>query len=247
MGDKKYAKLKPAKMGFRFLELLPEKRRALLSDALDTLTRDMGASWNTRVAGKEIFWINLWQDEEDTDGSHDIMEISDQTIAKSLYKWCRRAVRKYCPTQAIMDGYGFVVNPHGSRHQVWHIDYTTDAAVVWIPMTPLTDKNATQYITLPRKTPKDLLEQVASDVDKVDVDAIAAGVDYLFVQQIIAKPMSVLYMGRGTIHRGIANSGPDHRVAFYISVHFIKDYKNNYPYSSESAGASESDIETFGK
>jgi len=89
------------------------------------------------------------------------------------------------------------------------------------------------------------LEQVASDVDEVDVDALARGVDYLIVQQVVAKPMSILYMGRGTIHRGIRNTGKDHRVAFFISVHFIKDYEKNYPYDSDSLRASEPSIESF--
>jgi len=245
MGDKKYIKLNPAKMGFKFRGVVPPKWQSILLDALEALKRDMGASWNSRLLEKEIFWLNVWQDEDDLENDSDIMKISDPEIAKALDKWCRKAVHKYCAQNAIIDGYGFVVNPIGSQPQVWHIDYTTDVAVVWIPMTPFTEKNATQYITLPSDTPKDVLEQVASDVDEVDVDALARGVDYLIVQQVVAKPMSVLYMGRGTIHRGIRNTGKDHRVAFFISVHFIKDYEKNYPYDSDSLRASEPSIESF--
>ncbi len=122
--------------------------------------------------------------------------------------------------------------PVGSKPQVWHVDYTTDAAAIWIPLTQFTDRNATQFITLPADTPEDALEAVASNVDHVDVDALARHVDHLQVHQIVAKPMSVLYMGRGTIHRGITNSGDDNRISFYISAHFIRDYAV-YPYVAD--------------
>ncbi len=143
--------------------------------------------------------MNIWQ--EDDEG--DAMELSDKRLAAELHAWCEKATGLYAETGAIMDGYGFVVNPVGSKPQVWHVDYTTDAAAIWIPLTQFTDRNATQFITLPADTPEDALEAVASNVDHVDVDALARQVDHLQVHQIVAKPMSVLYMGRGTIHRGI--------------------------------------------
>ena len=142
-----------------------------------------------------------------------------------------------------MDGYGFVVNPVGSKPQAWHVDYTTDAAAIWIPMTQFTEKNATQFITLPPDTPHEVLEGIASDVDSVDVDAIAKGVPHYHVQQIVAQPMSILYMERGTIHRGVANIGEDHRIAFYVSAHFIKNY-DAYPYYMDTS--SEADVVVFG-
>jgi len=249
MSDKKYVKLNPKKMGFKFRGVVPPKRQSLLFDAFESLKKDMGASWNSRFEAKEIFWINIWQDEDDIEEDRDIREISDRKIATALDKWCRQATRKYCERKAIIDGYGFVVNPKGTQHhQPWHVDYTTDAAAIWIPLTPFTDKNATQYITLPSGTSEDVLEQVASDVDAVDIDALMRELDCLIVQQVVAKPMSILYMGRGTIHRGIPNTGEDDRVLFYISVHFIKDYDKNYPYEQESLqGVSESGVVTFEK
>jgi hypothetical protein len=175
-----------------------------------------------------------------------MVRLSDPDLAKALDKWCRKAVRKYCERRAIMDGYGFVINPKGSlKYQPWHIDYTTDAATIWVPMRPLTDKNATEYLTLPPNTPWEVLEQLASYVDEVDMGALACRVDYLIMNQIVAKPMSMFYMGRGTIHRGIPNTGEDDRVVFYISVHFIKDYENNYPYDADSLHDYEPSVTTF--
>ena len=249
MADEKYVRLNVKKMGFKFRGVVKPKRQSLLYAALETARRDMGASWKSRVAAKEIFWLNIWQEEEDIAGESDMMKLSDPKVAKALDKWCRKAVRKYCERKALIDGYGFVVNPKGTRrHQPWHVDYTTDAAAIWIPMTPFTEKNATQYIALPSHTPRELLEQVASDVDEVDVDALVRELGSVIVQQAIAEPMSILYMGRGTIHRGVPNTGDEDRVVFYISVHFIKDYEKNYPYEHESLeGVSESDVVTFEK
>jgi len=247
MGDKKYVKLNPKNMGVTFLGVLPPKRQSLLLDTLRILKRAMRAGWASRLAAKEIFWLNLWQDEDDIEDDSEIMAISDQKIAKALDKWCRKATRKFCGRRAILDGYGFVVNPLGSQHQLWHGDYTTDAAVVWIPITPFTDKNAVQCITLPQDTPKAILEAIASNVDEVDVNMVAHGVDYLIVQQMVAPPMSVLYMGRGTIHRGVPNTGREHRIAFFLSVHFIKDYDKNYPYKSHGLESSEPGVAIFGK
>jgi hypothetical protein len=240
MSDAKYVRLDPSKMGFRYLGRVPPQRQQMLFDLFATLKKQMGKEWTSRLSAKEIFWLNIWQGE----GDDDMMAVADPKLARTLDRWCRTAVRKYCEPGAIMDGYGFVVNPVGSKPQVWHVDYSTDCAAIWIPITPFTDKNATQFVTLPANTPKDLIEQVAQNVDEVDIDALARGVDHLLVQQIAARPMSVLLMGRGTIHRGVANAGKDHRVAFYISVHFIKDHAKNYPYPF--AGFSEPSVVVFG-
>ncbi len=226
MSDEKYFKLDPARMGFRFLGAVPSETQPILKRAFQILKRDMGAGWDTQLAQKEIFWLNVWQDRNE---AGEMMALSDKKVAGALDAWSRAAVSQYCEAGAIIDGYGFVVNPVGSKPQIWHVDYTTDAAAIWVPMTPFTEKNATQFITLPADTPDEVLEEIASDVDSVNVRAIAKGVAHYRVQQIAAQPMSVLYMERGTIHRGVANTGKDHRVAFYVTVHFIKNYEN-YPY-----------------
>ena len=248
MADETYVKLNPAKMGYKVCGTVPPEQQSMLFEAFESLKTNMGSRrWNYRLRSKKIFWINIWQeDEDDIEAKTRTVEISEPRIARALGKWCRQAVRKYCEPNAIMDGYGLIVNPKGTRYnQTWHIDSTTDAAAIWIPLTPFTEKNATQYITLPPDTPDDVLERVAANVDEVNFPALARKVDRLIVQQAIADPMSVLYMGRGTIHRGIRNVGEDDRIAFFISVHFIKDYEKNYPYRSESLRRYESSVGAF--
>ena len=220
MDDRDYVKLRPELMGFRYVGTVPQDARPLLTRAYEDLKRSMGARWDAQIAEKEICWMNVWQEDEEGDS----MELSDKALAKELHDWCLKASEAFAEKGAIMDGYGFVVNPIGSKQQVWHVDYTTDAAAIWIPLTQFTDRNATQFITLPETTPEEALEKVASNVDAVDVDALARSVDHFQVHQIVARPMSVLYMGRGTIHRGISNSGDENRISCYISRHCIRDY-----------------------
>jgi len=228
MHDRDYVKLQPAQMGFRYVGSVPADARPLLTRAYESLKRDMGPKWDAQIAAGEICWMNVWQEDEEGD----VMELSDKALARELHAWCARAAGEFAEKGAIMDGYGFVVNPVGSRPQAWHVDYTTDAAAIWIPLTQFTDRNATQFITLPETTPEDVLEKVASNVDEVDFAALARGVDHFQVHQIVARPMSVLYMGRGTIHRGISNTGDDNRISFYVSLHFIRDY-SVYPYAAD--------------
>lgn len=246
--DERYVKLDPATMGFELRGTLVPSAQSMLRDVFERAKENMGARrWNYRRRAKKIFWINLWQeDEEEIETRRGTVTIADPGLARALHKWCRRAVRKYCERNAIIDGYGFIVNPMGTReYQAWHLDITTDAAILVIPLTPFTDRNATQYITLPSDTPEDALEEVASNTDEVNVRALARRVDGLMVHQAIADPMSVLYMGRGTIHRGVANTGTEDRIAFFISVHFIRDYQKNYPYRSYSLNRYERGVESF--
>jgi hypothetical protein len=228
MADKDFVKLDPAKMGFHYLGSVPEADQGVLQRAFDTLKADMGKALDEHVKAGEIFWMNVWQDDTD-----DNMQLSDKKLAKGLDAFAKACVKRYCEKGAVLDGYGFIVNPIGSKTQNWHVDYTTDAAAVWIPLTQFTDKNATQFVLLPEDTPDAVLEGIAANVYDVDLDKVIAGVGHLKIEQIAAKPMSVLYMGRGTLHRGITNTGPDHRGAFYVSVHFIEDYDANYPYPME--------------
>jgi hypothetical protein len=246
--DEQYVKLNPGRMGFEFRGTLALAEQSMLRDAFESAKKSMGSRrWNYRLRAKKIFWINLWQeDEEEIETRRGAVTIADPGLAKALARWSRQAVRKYCEPKAIIDGYGFIVNPRGTRqYQPWHLDISTDAAILVIPLTPFTDKNATEYITLPSNTPASALERVARDADEIDVRALTRKIDGVVVRQAIADPMSVLYMGRGTIHRGVPNTGEEDRIAFFISVHFIKDYARNYPYRSFSLNRYERSVESF--
>lgn len=227
--DLDYVKLDPRAMGFFDRGNLPEADRATLSEAFSTLKSAMGADYDRQVRAKEIFWLNVWQ----IDPRGDRLTLADRALDARLRALSERLLRDECEENAIMNGYGFIVNPVGSKGQVWHVDYTTDAAVLWIPVTAYTEYNATQFVTLPEDTPADVLEDIASYVDEVDLDDVCRRVPAVRINQFCAQPMRMLYMGRGTIHRGIPNAGAEDRIGFYVSMNFIRDYEKNYPYERD--------------
>ena len=64
--DEKYVKLNPANMGFKFRGMLPEKQQSILFDAFESLKKNMGSRrWSYRLRAKKIFWINVWQEDEE--------------------------------------------------------------------------------------------------------------------------------------------------------------------------------------
>lgn len=226
MPDQDYVELDPAVMGFTYRGKVAPAGEAILARAFEVLKAGMGKSFDKQVKAGEIFWLNVWQDDDDSEN----MSLGDDALAADLDALARALAREHAEAGAIVDGYGFIINPVGSKGQVWHIDYTTDAAVVWVPVSRYTAHNATQFVTLPFDTPKGVLHDLAMCVDLVDLDALTRRVPHLRVQQVVAEPMSILFMGRGTIHRGVPNTDAEHRIGFYISVHYIEDHDANYPY-----------------
>lgn len=224
--DLEYSRLDPERMGFLTFGTLAPAEQKLLTHAFHVLKAKMGMRYDAHVAAREIFWLNIWQDEDEGE----TMSLNDEALETDLDRFCRDAIARYGEPHAVMDGYGFVVNPIGSKTQVWHVDYSTDASAVWIPITRFTEKNAMQFVTLPEGAPDEALERIARHVDEVDLDALAADVPSFRVQQVVAQPFQVMTMGRGTIHRGITNTGDFERVAFYVSMHFIRDW-STYPYA----------------
>jgi hypothetical protein len=240
MADRDYVKLDPARMGFTHRGRLGDEDAATLREALARLREATSKTWDRSIAKKEIFWLNVWQ-EDDPD---EVIDLADAALAEKLHALARRLATEHAEPGALVDGYGFIVNPVGSKGQVWHVDYTTDAAVIWVPVTAYTAHNATQYVTLPADTPDDVLHDIASYVDEVDLDDVSARVPWLGVHQMIAAPMSIVPMGRGTIHRGVPNKGKEHRIGFYVSVHYIEDYAANYPYPRDAG--TEATVVVFG-
>ncbi len=226
-------------MGFFHRGTLPDEDQRTLTEAFEQLKASMGVDYQRQTAAGEIFWLNVWQ----IDPNGERMSLADPALDQRLKNLSTGLRDKFCEAGAIMNGYGYIVNPVGSKGQVWHIDYTTDAAVLWIPVSPYTEHNATQFVRLPPNTPSEVLEDIASYVDEVDMDDVCRRVPLVEFCQIAAHPMEMLYMGRGTIHRGIPNTGDSDRIGFYVSVNFIKDYAANYPYERDTG--LEASIVTF--
>jgi hypothetical protein len=204
--------------GMTNLGMLPEAERALLGGVLESGRRLLGAAWAASAARREIFWINLWQ----RSGGGEPMAVDG---VAGIDVWARDlAARAYAGEGVVCDGYGFIINPVGSRQQPWHIDYTMDYSTLFIPLSRLTPENCTQYVVLPPNPPGAALARVRTNLDVIDLEALADACGHLSVRQLLAAPFSIIKMGFGTIHRGVANTGGFERVMFWISVNRRPDF-----------------------
>lgn len=184
----------------------------MLQGVLDSGRAKLGPAWAASVARREIFWINLWQRSSDE-------EPIAVAGAAELDRWVRElADRAYAGEGAVLDGYGFIINPVNSRTQPWHVDYTLDYSTLFIPLSPLTTQNATQYAVLPPGTLPALRSTAFANLDVIDLDGLIAACDYVSVRQLLVRPFSIVKMDFGTLHRGIANTGDFERIMFWISV-----------------------------
>ncbi len=198
--------------------MTPEAQRELLRGALDAGRRELSAAWEASAARREIFWINLWQ----RSGGRPPLSIERGV---ELDCWARDlAERVYGGEGTECDGYGFIINPIGSKAQRWHVDYTLEYSTIFIPLSRLTPENSTQYAVLPPNTPAAARARVVANLDVVDLAALVDSCDYVSVRQLLAPPFSIIRMDFGTIHRGVANTGDFERVMFWISVNRRRDF-----------------------
>jgi hypothetical protein len=196
--------------GMTHLGLVPVAQQELLTRAWTDVIGLMEDEWAASLERREVFWVNIWQRSGDAGKLpvHGVDELDD---------WSRQMAGHYGP-DVLLDGYGLIVNPVGSKAQDWHIDYTDDYGTIFIPLTELRPENALQYAILPRDVPESVYRSATEDLDAVDLRLLAREAGWVSVRQLLAPPFSILKMDFGTIHRGISNQGDENRVLFWISV-----------------------------
>lgn len=192
--------------------MLAPADQQLLQSAYEESTSRLDAELRASLALQKVFWINLWQrsraDEWIELSNIDAVDRFSRALADEVYG----------PGVATCDGYGWIINPTGSRTQEWHVDYTDDYSTIFIPLSLLTERNSLQYVVLPPDVPADVYARATADLDNVDVDLLCRDAAWVSIRQLVAPPFSVLRMDFGAIHRGIANTGGYDRVMFWISV-----------------------------
>lgn len=191
---------------------LSAAERPLYTAVLDAGRSRLGAAWEASAAKREIFWINLWQ----RTGGAEPMDLPGVAALDPVVR--ELAARAYAGEDAEFDGYGFIINPVGSKAQPWHVDYTMGYSTLFIPFCKLTPQNCTQYAVLPKEVPAAARERIAGNLDVIDLDALVEACGHVSVRQLLARPYAILKMDFGTIHRGIANTGDFERIMFWISV-----------------------------
>ncbi len=194
------------------LGVLDARAQELLRATFEAALKKLSDAWTASAAKREIFWINLWQGSVGG-------EPMDLGRASELDTWVRELVAScYDAREVDFDGYGFIINPIGSKTQPWHVDYTMGYSTIFIPLCRLTTHNCTQYAVLPPNVPDATRARIQSNLDVIDFDQLVEDCGPVSVRQLLAPPYSVIKMDFGTIHRGISNTGTYERTMFWISV-----------------------------
>jgi hypothetical protein len=109
-----------------------------------------------------------------------------------------------------------IISPPGmTENQPWHVDYTGTEGHCFIPLTPLTLLNSTQFVRT-NWTGDGLLQvQAASHIHLQNLMQYA-DMSSIEVGQLVCEAYSVLRMVPGTLHRGIANQDTFTRIVFCI-------------------------------
>ena len=197
--------------GVALLGSVSEEAARMLADCLAELNETLEADWRASSEKQEIFWINLWQKNEN---SPTVSARGKETIRE----WSEKlGLTSFDGEQVCLDGCGFIVNPVGSAMQPWHLDYSQHYATLFIPMTKLTPQNSLQYIWLPEAKRAHVLQLIGKNPDIVEAETLANASGFFSVRQIIAAPLSLIRMDFGTIHRGVANTGDFERIMFFAS------------------------------
>jgi hypothetical protein len=186
--------------------------QTILRSIYEQTVTKLGSGYQASLAKLEVFWVNLCQ----TTGGEPPLAIKH---IEEVDAWARTLVTTHYPGDVVLlDGYGFITNPIGSKTQPWHLDYNADYSTLFIPMTPLTPGNCFQYLELPSSLPQEKYAAATADPDRVDFEALVDSAEWVSVRQLIARPFSIIRLNFGAIHRGISNSESFPRVVFWVSV-----------------------------
>ncbi len=161
----------------------------------------------SRPENSAIYWHNLYINQAQTthspvsDGVYDFVE----TLLTELYPREKRVILSY----------GFIISPaNSSENQGWHFDYSPEVSNIFIPLTPVTQKNATQFI-------ENILKSEMSESNYFPPPAQLLEKEdrlTLKVSQVVSAPFVIMKLQPGTCHRGIRNQEEYDRILFFVST-----------------------------
>jgi hypothetical protein len=194
---------KPRKRGIELVRRLDPEESSLLVRAFEALREGMPAST------REIHWVNLY-----LNGALTV----DHHLREALHAWVTRIVAEvYADWPEVhLITYSFIVNPAGSQEgQPFHCDYAPTSSNLFVPLTEVSVRNATQFIRQPlqRTVPNERVEYGTLE-DILD----AEGWDAVEVTQLVPRPFTLLRLLPGTPHRGIGNGEDYDRVMFCVTL-----------------------------
>ena len=189
--------------GMELVRVLNAEERALLTSAYEANAAKMPRGV------PEIHWLNLYLNRAFT---------VENPLRDPLHAWVTRTVKEVYadwPEVHILS-YGFITNPAGSTAgQLFHCDYTPTSSNLFVPMTPVTLLNATQFVRRPLERAK------MNDIDMIGtIEEImdAEGLDAIEVSQLVCRPFCLVKLGQDTPHRGVPNRDTYDRLMLWVTV-----------------------------
>jgi phosphatidylglycerophosphate synthase len=200
--------------GLSFMRKCVESEKNVLNSMYDKCKTIYNIPYQNE---REIYWVNIFYNGKmHPEFLKDTIRIQTETFVNSL-------VKEMFNEKRIILAYGFIIAPrNGNKDQRWHHDYGLDVSNLFIPMSRITQKNATQYVRHPLGAGHGLHPD--SDMYYCEPSDMLnnLNLDYVEVNQMISLPYSIIKMYPGTIHRGISNNEDFDRLLFFICTG-IKD------------------------
>eukprot|EP00300_Choanocystis_sp_HF-7_P023916 c25305_g1_i1.p1 GENE.c25305_g1_i1~~c25305_g1_i1.p1 ORF type:complete len:471 (-),score=82.34 c25305_g1_i1:57-1469(-) len=202
--------------GVDFLRMCTSVERKLLDDSFREATTQIAALKSqvsaspmgspTGTVNAPINWFNFycngsWHDER----------------GKVLQPFVDSLLREFYDTPRVILSFGFIIshaNVPNALPQAWHYDYGPNVSNLFVPLSRITHRNATQYVRGRRPEPLPP-SQYYDDPDSL-LDA--EGLDYVEMCQSITRPYAILRLFESVMHRGISNGEAEDRVLFFIST-----------------------------
>ena len=197
------------RQGIEFVRECTQKEVELLQESYNATKPEL-------IDPDEISWLNLY-----TNGKfHKSFENSK--LKNAMEEWTRNLVVENFPNESdrVILSYGFLYAPkHGKTTQEWHIDYYKDVSNLFIPLSELTLKNATQFIRGPLNYVRTHnIETGITFFPEPNVLMDLEKANHLEVCQIVSKPFNLLKMYPCILHHGIANGEDYDRILFFLST-----------------------------
>jgi phosphatidylglycerophosphate synthase len=218
--------------GISHIGVIAPKYQTLLEKLFQASMQVNKETYAKAVAAKTHFWYSIYQRaavEKASENGFPITDtgrvqtdiFSDSTEQKALHDFAMAVIaHAYGPDEdVVLDGYGYIVNSKDcNRTQKWHLDYHQGYSTTFIPMIQVSPENCLQYLVPGSTITKEQFDKAVSDPNAVDVQALVNEGQIVSVRSCICRPFSMLRMGFGTIHRGIANRSGVDRPMFFIAV-----------------------------
>ncbi len=159
------------------IEELNDKKHNLLVECYSLCLNYLGKKlYDKFVNDKTIFWVNLYQhDKVNTDDKYHELLSSNPII--ELMSWMRFFIEEKFNKSLKIVRLQFIINPIGSVHQRWHIDYNEYFSNLFIPLVPLNNNNSPQFIVLSDKIKYHDYKKIMANPHNIDLSFLNSDYD----------------------------------------------------------------------